>query len=214
MVAETEKQTGKGRGRPRKFERNTALKQALGVFYAKGYDGASVDDLTAAMGINRPSLYASFGNKEDLFLQVLDFYFQPAQERMETLLFAEADAQQAFRQLFESHLEQLLKPNPACQQELGGCLLVNSTILACREPRVSEYLRQMHERHQELFQRRLQQAQAAGQLPADCDVLALAQYFNGVLQGMAILARGQQSPEAVRNLAQIALRVWPQATAV
>src|SRR5262252_2095208 len=64
------------RGRPRAFDRDRALDQALQVFWRKGYEGASLSDLTRAMGINRPSLYAAFGNKKSLFRQVLDRYIE------------------------------------------------------------------------------------------------------------------------------------------
>src|SRR5262245_59406118 len=74
------------RGRPREFDTDQALDRALEVFWRKGYEGASISELTEAMGINRPSLYAAFGNKEELFRKALDRYVQgPAAYTYEAL---------------------------------------------------------------------------------------------------------------------------------
>src|SRR4051812_27555782 len=112
------------RGRPRAFDPDAALDRALEVFWRKGYEGASLPDLTEAMGINRPSLYAAFGNKEELFRKVLDRYAQgPAGYIGEAT--KEPKARTVFERLLERSAELLTDPkNPR------GCLLVQGA-LAC-----------------------------------------------------------------------------------
>jgi len=200
----------KSRGRPRQFNEKVALEKAIYVFFEKGYDGASLDDLTQAMGISRPSLYASFGNKEALFLKVLNTYSNLALEQLRALLFQAATAQEGLKQMFDHLVASQLSESNQCQSQMGGCLLVNSTVLACRESKVGEELARLHTLTEELLKERLDLGQAQGDLPAQTDTLALAQYFNGITQGMAVLARSLQSPEAVRNMARIALAVLPK----
>lgn len=195
------------RGRPRQFDKQQALQQALQVFAAKGYEGTSLDDLTAAMGINRPSLYAAFGNKEALFLEALKAYTQPHDQAMAQALSAAPTAREAFAQLLQTAVENHLGHRD-CQQRMSGCVMVNSTILSASDQQcLDQSLRQLHDGHEQMMAARLQQGVAAGDLPPDTDVQGLAQFFNGVLQGMAVLARAQQSEAALRSMARIALRV-------
>lgn len=192
------------RGRPRAFDKQTALQQALQVFAQRGYEGASLDELTTAMGINRPSLYAAFGNKETLFLQALEAYACPQDAQMRAQLFAETDTRTAFARLFET-LAKLHAGQSECGQPMGGCLLTNSTILSCSEQQtMAEALKTRHDSHEQIFYERLEQGRAAGDLAADCDTLALARYFNCLLAGLAVLARAQQNPEALLAVARLA----------
>lgn len=196
------------RGRPRGFDKQEALQKALCVFNAKGYEATSVDDLTAAMGINKPSLYAAFGNKEQLFMQALEAYSCPQEARMRQALLDEPDTRKAFATLFKGVAE-----NHASQYENGqplGCLVANSSVLSCSEQKeLTQKIKSMHDRHEALFYERLELGRSKGDLPPDTDTRALARYFNGLLAGMAVLARAQQDPEALRSIARLATEALP-----
>ena len=195
------------RGRPRKFNQAEALAQATAVFYEKGYEGASLDDLTQAMGINRPSLYASFGNKETLFLSCLQDYTQQGTAQMKAML-SEGSAREAIQTTLNFFAQNFTQQRN-CQQQMGGCLVVNSTILACKESKIGAFLQALHQEHEALIAECLQRGVERDEFPLDTEVKALAQALNGMIQGMGILARAQQSPEAILNLARMAPRILP-----
>jgi AcrR family transcriptional regulator len=106
MDAKTPEEIGRRpRGRPRSFNRDQALDAAVLVFWDKGYDGSSIQDLTHAMGINRPSLYASFGNKRDLFMQAIDRYAATHGNRAFSAFRLEPDNRKAIEQFFDASIE-------------------------------------------------------------------------------------------------------------
>ena len=106
MVPKSREEVGKRpRGRPRSFDRDQALDAAVLVFWDKGYDGSSVEDLTHAMGINRPSLYASFGNKRDLFMQAIDRYAATHGNRAFSAFRFESDNRKAIERFFDASID-------------------------------------------------------------------------------------------------------------
>lgn len=197
------------RGRPRSFDKDIALDKAMKIFIEKGFEGASLDDLTEAMGIGRPSMYAAFGNKEELFSEVLRFYTEPNQKILREKLFAAPTLRQAFKDLFEGMFQNHTQ-NRNCKEKMDGCLIANSTILSCREKSsLSDKIKALHDKNEDIFYERLKLGQEKGELSPEQDVRALAQYFNGVLQGMSVLARAQQSEQALKNIASLAVHVLP-----
>src|SRR5262245_29688993 len=111
-------------GRPRTFDTEKALDRALKVFWRKGYEGTSLPDLTKAMGINRPSLYAAFGNKEALFRRAIERYIEGPASRVREAL-GETTARRVVEQLWRGTIDLVTDPrNPR------GCFLVQSA-LAC-----------------------------------------------------------------------------------
>jgi AcrR family transcriptional regulator len=192
------------RGRPREFDVDLALDRALQVFWRKGYEGASLPDLTAALGINRPSLYAAFGNKEALFRKALDRYVEgPAGYVSEALNAPTARA--VVEKLFHGAIQLLTDP-----QNPQGCLVVQGA-LACGD--ASESIRQeliaRRAASQVLLRRRFEQALAEGDLPAGSQPADLARYVGTVLYGMAVQAAGGASRKELRKVAQLALQAWP-----
>ncbi len=195
-------------GRPREFCTEQALERALEVFWRKGYESASMSDLTEAMGITRPSLYAAYGNKEDLFRKAIDRYVtsrscqvaaalqQPSARRaMESLLLAYADAQ--------------TEPgSPA------GCLMVHGA-LACGEE--SEAIRRelaLRRSSGEIMVRdRLERARIEGDLPSGFEPERLARYFSTVTHGMAVQASSGAGREQLREVVHTAMAIWPEAPA-
>src|SRR5687768_341686 len=157
------------KGRPREFDIDDALAAALRVFWSKGYEGASLSDLTEAMGITRPSLYAAFGNKESLFRKALDLY-----EREKLAFMAEALEAPTSRGVAEKLLRGVLDMQTS-ECEPRGCLRVISSV-ACGAEAESireEVIARRASSHRALL-RRLEQAKADGDLPAAVEVEALA----------------------------------------
>jgi AcrR family transcriptional regulator len=190
-------------GRPREFDVDQALERALRVFWRKGYEGTTLPDLTRAMGINRPSLYAAFGSKEALFRKALDRYREgPAAYFREAL--EEPTARAVAERLLYGGIDVVTdRRNPR------GCLLVQGA-LACGE--AAEAVRR------ELVSRRLaseaairgrfERALSEGDLPADSRPADLARYIVAVLHGLAVQAAGGASRAQLRRVAAMALRAW------
>jgi AcrR family transcriptional regulator len=192
------------RGRPREFDADRALGRALEVFWRKGYEGASLPELTRAMGINRPSLYAAFGNKETLFRKALDRYAEgPAAYVREAL--AEPTARAVAERLLRQTVEALTdRRNPR------GCLLVQGA-LACGQAAesVRKELAARRAACEAGLRRRFERARAEGDLPAGADPAALAGYVMTVMHGMAVQAAGGARRAELRRVADVALRAWP-----
>ena len=191
-------------GRPLEFDPREALDKALELFWRHGYEGTSLTDLTKAMGIVRPSLYATFGSKEDLFRQVVDLYWSrhmgfaraarekpTAREVVEALLFGFADAVTGCG-------------TPA------GCLGVNGA-LACSPASedIQKELAARRTRDEAALRKRLERARSEGDLPQDVSPADLARFITTVLRGMAVQAKSGASRQELRRVVATALRVWP-----
>jgi len=190
-------------GRPREFDVDQALDRALKIFWRKGYEGTTLPDLTRAMGINRPSLYAAFGSKEGLFCKALDRYAEgPAAYVREALKAPTARA--VAERLLDGAVDVVTgRRNPR------GCLMVQGA-LACGEAAES-VRRELVSRRlagEAAIRQRFERAIADGDLPADSDPADLARYVAAVSQGMAVQAAGGASRAELRRVAALALRAW------
>jgi AcrR family transcriptional regulator len=192
------------RGRPREFDVEQALERALEVFWRKGYEGTSLSDLTEAMGINRPSLYAAFGSKEGLFRKALDRYAEgPAAYVGQAL--NEPTARAVAERLLGGAADRLTDPgNPR------GCLAVQAA-LVCGETAdsIRQELIARRAAVQSALRERFERAVAEGDLPAGVACADLARYLVTVLHGMAVQAASGASREELRRVAEMALRAWP-----
>lgn len=193
-----------GRGRPRAFDLEQALDRAVEVFWRQGYEGTSLTDLTEAMGINRPSLYAAFGNKEELYRKVLDRYAEgPACHVLQAL--QEPTARRVVERLLLGTIDLL-----SCPSNPKGCLGVHGA-LACGAE--SERLRQEHiarrtEAERSLCQR-LERAQEEGDLASNAVPADLARYTSTICQGMSVQAASGASRSDLLKVAELALKNWP-----
>lgn len=190
-------------GRPREFNTEEALDKALGVFRQKGFEGASLDDLTRATGINRPSLYAAFGNKEDLFRKALDRYVKQGLVRLQEFL-SEPTAYRAIERVLMSVVEK-----SGCS-DARGCLLVQGALACGNEAQpIRLELAARRQQIEVIFRQRFERAIAEGDLPSDSSATSLAAYVATVLQGMSVQSSGGASREALLGIAKTALRAIP-----
>jgi AcrR family transcriptional regulator len=191
-------------GRPLGFDPEKALEAALRVFWKKGYEGTALSDLTAAMGINRPSIYATFGNKEALFRKALDRYNAQMTGYMAEAL-KEPTARGAAERLLVGTADLL-----SCPGNPKGCLMVQGA-LACgdeAEPIRKELIARRATGEaalRELFAR----AKAEGDLPAAADPGDLARYVMAVMHGMSVQSAGGASREELQGVIDLSLRAWP-----
>ena len=191
-------------GRPRAFDVDEALDQALKIFWRKGYEGASLPDLTRAMGINRPSLYAAFGNKATLFRKALDRYNDgPAAYVREAL--EEPTARAVVEALLRGAVDLLSSP-----QNPQGCLMVQGALSCGRMANpIRRELASRRAAGEATIRRRFKRAISDGDLPADTDAGDLARYVSTVMHGMAVQAAGGASRKDLLRVVRMALRAWP-----
>ena len=190
-------------GRTRQFDVDEALDRALEVFWARGYEGATLPELTRAMGINRPSLYAAFGNKEQLFRKVLDRYMNGPVAWFGKALAAQK-ARDVVEQIFLSTARMAEDPRTP-----PGCLLVQGA-LACGNASARKEVAGRRAAAEAALHRRLQRAKRQGDLPKNADPAELAHYVMTVVRGMAVQSAGGASRDQLHRVAQIALRAWPK----
>jgi AcrR family transcriptional regulator len=191
-------------GRPRAFDIHRALDRALSVFWEKGYEGTSLSDLTKAIGINRPSLYAAFGNKESLFRKALDRYEKTVAFVLDAI--NEPTARRFAERLLHSAADMVTNPhNPP------GCLTVRGALASGEEAdpiRLELALRRSE--GEASIRKRLDRAKREGDLPPHASPADLARYLATVYQGMSVQAAGGATREQLRRVAKIALRAWPK----
>ncbi len=204
-----QKKTARALGRPRSFETGKALDAAMKVFWCKGYEGASLSDLTKAMGINRPSLYAAFGDKESLFRKVLDRY-DNRYDSGPAAYVREALNQPTARAVVERLMEGAAELGTASSNP-RGCLFVQSA-LACGDKAegIRNDLILRRDAGEKAVRLRLKRAQADGDLAHDANPADLARYVVTVIQGIAVQAASGAARPELRRVIQTALRSWPQ----
>ncbi len=191
-------------GRPRGFEAGEALDAAMRVFWSEGYEGASLASLTAAMGINRPSLYAAFGDKKGLFLQVLDRY-----ETVAAAYVANALKLPTARAVAEALLRGAAERS-TCADSPRGCLFVQGALVASAGAAdVAKELSRRRKAGEKALKVRFQRAQAEGDLRRDVDAAGLARYVVTVVRGIAVQAAGGAHRVDLEAVADIALTAWP-----
>lgn len=193
------------KGRPREFCPEEALDKALHVFWRQGYEGASLTDLTEAMGISRPSLYAAFGNKEDLFRRALDRYSETGPGAVQREALDQPTAKAVVERMLRGAAECLTDPdNPR------GCLAVQGA-LSCGEAAesIKNELCGRRAAGEAALRARFERAKADGDLNAEADPQALARFVVTVQQGMSVQAAGGASRDDLMAVAEMALKAWP-----
>jgi AcrR family transcriptional regulator len=198
------KPTGEPRGRPRAFCTDTALDAATRVFGEKGYEGASLSDLTDAMGINRPSMYAAFGNKEELFLKSVERYSEAGIRHVAECL-ASGTAREGVERLLRDGVTKFTAPNGS-----GACFVTQGPLAS---PEISEEGRRQLEHWRAAIEitlkRRFDRALEAGQLPRGTSSADLARFYSVMVQGLALQAQHGGTREQLLRVVDVAMRSWP-----
>jgi AcrR family transcriptional regulator len=192
-------------GRPREFDAGSALDQAMEVFWRHGYEGATIAQLTDAMGINPPSLYAAFGNKEGLLKAALDRYSAKRAAWMDEILAAPTARDVAERMLMGIADTQTDPANPP------GCLLVQGG-LACGtgSENVPFELAARRALTEDQIRERFIRAKHEGDLRKTADPVALARYLSAVSVGMGVMASSGADREALRQVATVSVQAIEQ----
>lgn len=197
------------RGRPRKFNEEFALDAALGVFWRNGFQAASLEDLTRAMGINKPSLYATFGNKEQLYLKALERYRNQQLSKHAAAMAAESDLKNAIRMFLRSVATMLTAADLP-----GGCMVVNSAVICgstMLPKNISDAISDMFtESALGLLKRRLKKDLKGYALNKSVSVELLADFITTYMSGMAVMAKTGASKKRLFNNIELALEVLPE----
>jgi len=198
------------RGRPRAFDRGTALECAMQIFWRQGYESTSLSDLTSAMGINPPSLYAAFGDKQRLFLETIEHYANGVGASPIRAFEAETTAREAVLRLMEDAAREL-----TCSSHPPGCMVVVAA-LSCSDDsnHVQAMLAQYRRRAQARIQARIERGMREGDVPLGADAGLLARLYMTVIQGMSVQARDGATCEELVAIARAAMHAWPQEGAI
>jgi AcrR family transcriptional regulator len=197
------KAAARARGRPLSFDREAALDKAMHVFWEKGYEAASIADLTAAMGITPPSLYTAFGDKEHLFLEAIEAYGRGPGAFGAKALAEEPTARRAVQRLLVEAAAELTQD---CHPL--GCMMVCSVAAQ----HVQAALTRRRALGVESMQARIQRGVDEGELAPGADAGALANFYATVYQGMSMQAKDGASPESLLVSVDMAMRSWPDAS--
>ena len=192
----------KRRGRPPAYDRDAALQQATDAFWRAGFSGTSLDDLAAATGMNRPSLYAAFGDKRALYLHALDRYWRQAYAAMDAALKPDAPLGEALMRVYRKALSLYF---PVKGRPRGCFAIGTATTEAMQDPSVrkafADGLRALDRR----FEARLRAARDSGELASDADLEALALFASATLHTLAVRARSGAKRVELERLARRAV---------
>jgi AcrR family transcriptional regulator len=208
MTTQVTETLRRARGRPKTFDRAVALQQAMKLFWERGYEGASFDDLTAAMGISPSSFYNSFGSKEHLYQEATEAYMAAAGEWFAGELNANTDTKTAFHRLLTAAAREFTRDDLPT-----GCMIS----LACTQvPPALMCLRDKMAGHREAAQlamaARIQRGIGEGDVPKETDVEVLAAFYSALSRGLAVQARDGASRERLQEIVEVGMRAWPTAT--
>lgn len=193
------------RGRPRAFDRDQALDRAMRLFWNRGYEATSISDLTEEMGITPPSLYGTFGDKKQLFLEAVDRY-QAGPGSFARSALAEPTAKKAMQRLLLDTADAFSNP-----KFTRGCMVVlSATNCTVESNDIAVALAERRRATERVIRDRIAAGRAAGEMPADTDVDALAGFVAATLYGLSIKARDGASRAAMRKIATQTMRVWPR----
>ncbi len=191
-------------GRPRSYDPDVALQRAMDAFWDAGFSGTSLDDLSARTGMNRPSLYAAFGDKQALYLKTLESYRADRRASIAAALGASGPLRDVLRKIYYRMLDLFLEGEHGAR----GCYLVGTAATeAVQNPEVREVLAESWREFDEVFQDAFSAAQARGELGKQADPRALAMFASAVVHTLALRARAGQSRTVLREIADSAVKL-------
>jgi TetR/AcrR family transcriptional regulator, transcriptional repressor for nem operon len=188
--------------RPKEFETERVLDKALEVFWNRGYCATSVQDLVDGMGINRQSIYDTFGDKHALYLLTLEHYIDEQAKLLISLLSQPGSVKNNLRQAFEDAANNL-----ACDKNRKGCMVVNSTIeLAPHDKAIAELITKNFHLREDIFYQALERGKQQGEFN-QTDLRAIARFLNSSLQGLAISAKAGVTQAVLLDIANLTLKI-------
>lgn len=194
------------RGRPRIFDKAKALEQALILFWRQGYEGTSIAQLTQAMRITAPSLYAAFGSKEQLYRDVLDLYFSTHTDFLTHALATPGPIRDVMGQFLVAAAQQFSR-----SEWPPGCLVASGSLRCVQENQtVAQATAALRRMGQEAIASRMQAAVHGQELPPDTDTVGWAAFYASVIQGMSVQAVDGASREQLLAIGERAMAAWPQ----
>lgn len=194
----------KPKGRPRSFDRNAALHQAMLVFWRQGYESTSISDLTAAMGLTPPSLYTAFGDKERLFLEAVEHY-SAGPGNAAGLFALGTSARGTVSKFLEANAIELTRPG-----QPRGCMVIAAAVNgSAGSARVQEALRKRREAVERGLVDWMVRGRKSGELPDGTNTKALAKFYYAVVEGMTLQARDGASRRDLLSVASRAMQAWP-----
>jgi AcrR family transcriptional regulator len=195
----------KPRGRPRSFDRDAALAAAMEVFWEKGFEATSISDLTEAMGINPPSLYSAFGDKEALFLEAIEAY---TRRRGESCPYCN---EPTARGAVEKLLIYVARELTDASHPRGCLMMMAATTAANSSTRLQKVIADKRVASREHMRERIKRGIEDGDVPAGTDAGALADFFSTLLTGMALQARDGATRKSLLAIVEQAMTLFPKA---
>lgn len=193
------------RGRPRMLDREAGLEIAARLFWQHGYEGTSIADLTQAMGITPPSLYAAYGSKEDLYRQALDHKIERESKRRSEALQGAMPAYDALEFYLRDVAQGITNPG-----DPRGCIVSTAVLQHAKENEsVATAVAARREASLQALKARFHRAINEGELPTDTDTDALARFYAAVVQGMSAQACDGACAERLMQVVDVALSAWP-----
>ena len=186
-------------GRPKEFDTEHALEKAMEVFWAQGYEATSVQDLLDAMGINRGSMYDTFGDKHALFSAAIDHYGRTVTRCLEQTLTGPGSPLANIRKV-------LSQTAPSRDGKCRGCMTTNAIVeLAPHDPEVAETSRCLLRRIEKAFRCAVERAVEAAELPRRADTRAMARFLTSTLQGLVVMGKASAGRAVIRDTVDVAI---------
>ena len=184
--------------RTKSFDPDAVLDKAVEVFWSRGFEAASVEDLVAGTGINRASLYGTFGDKKDLFLKAIDRYNDHSSIK------ATAETTAPVREVLENLFDGLIKRST--DGRYAGCLITNTVAeFGSSDPDILARVRSSLAERENALDRLLRRGQEEGDVPADADIRARARHLLSTIQGIQVISKINPDPRALQKIADEAI---------
>ncbi len=194
------------RGRPREFDRDTALHDAMLIFWRKGFAATSMNDLCDAMNIRSPSLYAAFGSKEALYIAAIE---HNAKTVGMPAVWGRLTEGPTVRACIENVLQAAANCLPGSDLIPAGCMLTLAAMGEACPGTIPETLRNLRTQLLDMLRSRLNEAAATGELPSTTDVDRLGRFYLAVYQGISTQARDGGTSQELKGIAETAMNAWP-----
>jgi len=189
--------------RPRKFDANEALNQAMHVFWTKGYEATSLNDLTGAMGLSKSSFYDTFGSKHEVFLTTIEHYKKTVTAQVSAVSGLDAPARKLIESLFERTVARMTD-----EDGQRGCFLNNSAVeIALHDPAAAKLIGGGLDIIEEAFFSLVERGQREGEIAPEKDARALARFLTSSINGLMVIGKAKPDREGLSGIARTALTV-------